>query len=350
MMGKWLAGLMMPIMLATLPASSNFQLNSYGFGAGGAANSSSTNYRANGLTGEVAGSATSTNYKAGTGENYLKQAQVPTVALANNASWYNKLLLTIGPGTNPSDAKFAVAISSDNFTTTQYVKNDFTVSNTLAFADYQTYAAWGSGSGVFVRGLIPSTVYTVKAKAFHGSFTESAYGPTATAATVEPQMTFDIDVAPTDISTSPPYKVAFGDLLAGSVIDATDKIWVSFDTNAESGGTIYASGQNAGLHSTTTTYTIASQTGDISTLAEGFGIQGQSATQASGGPFSLLSPYNGSGQNVGVTDAVIRSVFKAPAPVSAARGSLELKAKTKVSTASASDYTEVLTVIAAGSF
>jgi hypothetical protein len=298
----------------------------------------------------VAGKASSTNYVAGAGENYLKQANVPTLTLVNGARWYNKLLLTIGPENNPSDAMFAVAISSDNFVTTQYVKSDFTVGSSLVLADYQTYAAWGSGSGVFVRGLAPGTVYTVKAKAIRGSFTESGYGPTASAATVEPQMTFDIDVAPTDISTSPPYKVAFGDLLPGSVLDATDKIWVSFDTNAESGGTVYASGQNAGLHSTTSSYTIASQTGDISTFAEGFGIKGLSATQTSGGPFALLSPYNGVAQNVGITDALLREVFRAAAPVISARGSLGLKAKSKTATASASDYAEVLTLIAAGSF
>jgi hypothetical protein len=100
------------------------------------------------------------------------------VTLVNSSNWYNKLLLTIGPEANPSDAKFAVAISTDNFVTTQYVKSDFTVTSTLSFTDYQTYAAWGSGSGVMVRGLTRSTVYTVKAKAYRGHYTESGYGPT----------------------------------------------------------------------------------------------------------------------------------------------------------------------------
>jgi hypothetical protein len=350
MNGRWLAGFVLPMLLASLPASNNFQLNSYGFGTGGTANSSSSNYRINGIAGEAAGNSSSSNYNLGAGETYVKQAHVPTIALANNARWYNKLLVTIGTENNPSDTLYAIAISSDNFATTQYVKSDLTVGSALVLSDYHTYAALGSGSGAYIRGLTPGTVYTVKAKAIHGSFTETGWGPTASAATQYPQLTFDIDIAPTDTSTSPPYQVNMGDLLAGTVVSATDKIWVSFDTNAESGGTVYASGQYSGLHSAATTYTISTLTGDISAQPEGFGVQGSSATQSSGGPFALLSPYDGSGQNVGSVTSSLAEVFRATAPVISARGSVVLKAKSQANTASASDYTEILTLLAAGHY
>jgi hypothetical protein len=349
--GKHLAGWLVPWLLAGLPASSNFQLNSYGFGSGGTANSSSSNYRVNGLTGEVAGSAASSSYKVGAGENYVKQANVPTITISNDDNWYNKLKIVIGTQNNPSDALFAVSISTDNFVSdTRYVKSDLTIGSSLSFTDYQTYAAWGSGTGTMIRGLTRSTVYTVKAKAYRGKFTESGYGPTSSAATVDPQLAFDIDVAATDISTSPPYQIDFGSLPVSTVTDSPKRVWVSLDTNGESGGTVYLSGQNAGLTSAAATYTVSSSTADLSALAEGFGVQGASSTQTSGGPLALVAPYNGAAANVGVADAVIREIFSSTAPVTGGRGSFILKAKTKPLTPSSDDYTETLTAIASASF
>jgi hypothetical protein len=339
------------VMMAALPSSTGYKLDSYGFGSGGTAHSSSTNYGLNGLTGETAGTGSSTNYKIGAGENYEKQANVPLASLSNGGLWYNKLLLTIDPQSNPSDALFAVAISKDNFTTTQYVKSDFTVGNTLTFSDYLTYAAWGSGSGQLVRGLSPGSVYTVKAKAYHGKYTESGYGPASAAATTDvPQLTFDIDVSTTNQSTSPPYAVSFGSLPVSTVTDAPQKIWVSLDTNGESGGKVYLSGQNGGLVSSASNYTITSVTGDLASLLEGFGVQGSSATQTSGGPFTLVAPFDGAGANVGIENSTIQEVFNTDFPIVAGRGSLTLKAKTKPLTPASGDYSEILTMVASASF
>ena len=349
-LGQWLAGLLVPFMFAANPSSTNFELNSYGFGTGGTQDSSSTNYRANGTLGEVAGDSSSTNYNVGTGETRTKEANVPLVTITNDGGWYNKLRVVIGPENNPSDAKFAIAISTDNFATTQYVKSDFTVGATLTQADYLTYAGWGSTTGVIVRGLTNGAVYTVKARGYRGAFTESRYGPPTSAATADPQLIFDIDVSATDTSTTPPYQIDFGNLLPGSVQNASKRVWVSLDTNAESGAKIYLSGQNGGLRSSTTAHTITSATGDLGLLLEGFGAQGASATQVADGPLALSSPYDGTGQNTGITDAVIRDIFSTPSPVTGGRGSLILKAKTRTQTPAAADYTEILTALATGSF
>jgi hypothetical protein len=348
--GTWLSGWLTVVMLAAMPAGTSYELKSYGFGTGGTANSTSSNYAINGIAGDTAGNANSTNYGIKAGETQTKEANVPTVALANNANWYNKLLLTVDPQSNPSDAKFAVAISTDNFATTQYVKSDFTIGSTLTFSDYQTYAAWGSGSGQYIRGLLAGTVYSVKAKAYAGKFTEGPYGPIATAATVNPQLSFDIDVAATDTTTSPPYQISLGNLLPGSVIDSSQRVWVSLETNGESGAKVYVSGQNAGLRSTASAYTISALTGDLGAAQEGFGVQGVSATQSGGGPLSLVSPYDGSSQSVGVADALIRDIFTTAAPVTAGRGSFLLKAKSQAVTPASADYTEILTAIASASF
>lgn len=350
-MKRWLMMVMIPgLLMAALPTSGNYKLDSYGFGSGGTAGSDSSNYSVNGLAGEQAGSGASTNYKAGAGEAYLKQANVPTITFSNDDRWYNKLKLIIGPEANPSDTKFAVAISTDNFVTTQYVKSDLTVGATLTLTDYLTYAGWGSTTGSLVRGLLPNTVYTVKAKAYSGAFTESGYGPTATASTQDPQLTFDIDVAATDISTNPPYQIDFGTLPVSTVTDTPQLVWVSLDTNGESGGKVYVSAQNSGLKSLLGSYTISSLTGNLAAQPEGFGAQGLSATQVSAGPLALVSPYNGSGSNIGVTDALIREIFTSANPIVSGRGSFVLKAKTKPLTPASSDYTEILTVIAAGGF
>lgn len=339
------------VMLATLPSSATYQLNSYGFGSGGTANSTSSNYAINGLSGETAGQSASSDYKVGAGENFLKQANVPTATLTNDGYWYNKLHLTISSANNPSDATFAVAISTDNFATTQYVKSDFTVGSTLTSGDRLTYAGWGGSSGIIVRGLSDSSVYTVKVKAYRGKFTESPYGPTsAGTTTLDPQLSFDIDVSATDTSTSPPYEIDFGNLLVSTVTDSPQRVWVSLDTNGESGGTVYLSSLNTGLKSPTDNYTITSSTANLSSQAEGFGVQGVSATQTSGGPLTISSPYNGSGANVGIADATIRQIFAATAPIIAGRASFILKAKTKPLTPAAVDYSETLTAIASASF
>jgi hypothetical protein len=347
---NWLALLCSSLIIAGLPASSNFKLDSFGFGSGGTANSGSSNYRVNGTTGEQAGSTSSANYKLGAGEKFLKQAHVPIATISNGNDWYDRLKLVIDNQGNASDATFAVAISTDNFVTTQYVKSDFTIGSTLTTGDYLTYAAWGGAAGIMVRGLTPSTVYTVKAKAFHGAFTESDWGPTSSASTVDPYLIFDIDTAATDTETSPPYQVPFGDLVAGSVNTAPNRVWVDVTTNANSGAMVYDSGQNSGLRSTSAGYTIASLSGDLGAQAEGFGAQGLSATQSSGGPLSLTAPYNVSGTNIGIIPTRAYGVFQAPGPVYDGRGSLALMAKSKTLTPAAPDYAEIITMIAAGTY
>ena len=348
---RWLMPLFMLPILAALPASSTYQLNSYGFGTGGVGNSTSTNYAINGTAGEVAGSGGSTNYKVGAGEAYEKQSDVPLVTLSNTGATYNKLLLQLDPQNNPSDTLFSIAISTDNFATTKYVKNDFTITATQSFSNYLTYSGWGGSTGVVIRGLTPNTVYTAKATAYRGKFTESSYGPASVATTTAtPQLSFHIDVAATDTGSSPPYIVDFGTLPVSTVTSATNRVWVSLDTNAESGGNVYVSGQNTGLKSLLTSYTIVSQSADLATLPEGFGVQGASSTQSSGGPLSISSPYNVTGTNIGITDPTLRQIFTAPAPITAGRGSFYLMAKSKPLTPASSDYTEILTAVAAAVF
>jgi hypothetical protein len=334
-----------------LPASTTYELKDFGFGSGGGS-STSSNYGMTAITGEQSGGKlTSTTYDLGSGMVFTNQANVPSApSFTNPANYYNKLLVTLVAGENPSDAVYAIAISSDNFVTTQYVQSDSTVGSALGIEDYQTYAAWGGASGTLIIGLSANTTYKVKVKAMQGSKTETDYGPVATQSTVGPRISFDIDVSATDTETSAPFTTNLGNLSPGVVANSPQKVWVDFDTNAENGGRVYIKGSNNGLASTRASYTISAVSGNLAALQEGFGVQGVSATQSAGGPFTLVPAYNLTSDNVAVSDTTVREIFTASTPVASGRGSFQLKAKATAVTPAASDYQETLTVITSASF
>ncbi len=334
----------MGFFLFAFPASTNYQLEGYGFGSGGEENMTSTNYAGNAITGEVSDDQLSgTSYNLGAGLSFEIMANVPPApTFTNPNSYYNKLHLVLATGGNPTDTKFAIAISPDNFVTTNYVQSDNTVGAALGIEDYQTYTAWGGATGFDIIGLAPSTTYKVKIKAFQGKFSESGYGPTATAATVSSQLSFSL------LGTN---TINFGSLTVNTVNSSPTNIDVSFATNAASGGTVYVSGANAGLSSTTASHTIAAVSGDLASLPAGFGAQGVSVTQSAGGPLTLVAPYSTvAGHTVGVIDTTIRSMFDSVGPITGGSGSFVLKAKPSAVTPSAADYSETLTMIAAGRF
>lgn len=336
---------------AALPTSNSYQLHNYNYGPGGTS-SSSSNYLLNGTTGQTGNvESTSTNFKSRPGNSNTQQAYVPIApTFSNPSNYYNKLHFAINPGTNPSDTKFSIAISEDNFVTTRYIQNDNTVGVARGIEDYQSFAVWGGVAGQNVIGLQPATTYKIKVNAFQNRFTETEYGPVSTAATVAQSITFDIDVSAIDSETAPPYTTSFGSLLPATVKDANEKIWVDIDTNADAGAMIYVKSANAGLSSSYTGFTITSATTDLSSASIGYGVQGSTATQTSGGPLSISPPYNTAAQNVGFLDTALRQIFLAPAPITAGRGSFMLKAKSAATTPSGTDYQDILTIITAGSF
>lgn len=336
------------------PTSGSYELIQYGFGAGGTASSSSNNYSVNGVLGESdTGKSNGTLYNIGSGLNFTQQADVPPAPNIDNPSnFYNKLQLTINPGPNPNDSEFAISISSDAFVSdTKYIQSDHTISTQLNDDDWQTYTAWGGASGFEIIGLTPGTTYTVKVAARQGWYTQTGYGPTDSAATSDPSISFDIDVSSIDTETAPPYTLNFGSVSLGSVNTASNRIWMDIDTNAESGGYVYIYSANNGLLSAHTSHTISSVTGNLAALSEGFGIQNNSATQTSGGPLTALSPYDGAADNVGIVNSTIRELYSTGTnPIVGGRASVTLKMKPSANTPASSDYSDTLTLIAAGTF
>lgn len=337
--------------LLALPSSTNYQMNDFGFGGGGSGISDSSNYSAIGIVGEqgTTDKNIGSTYNLGPGLLFTQQSNVsgaPT--FTNPSSYYNKLRFTLDTGSNPTDTLYAIAISTDNFVTTNYIQADNTIG---ASPVYQTYSTWGGASGALVIGLTPNTTYKIKSRAVQTKYTETEFSAEASAATVGASLTYDIDVSPTDSSTSPPYTVSFGTLAVGSVTTATDRIWVSIDTNAESGAAVFVYDSAGGLTSANAGATITSATADLSAVGSGYGLQVASVTQTSGGPLAAISPYNGAAQNVGAISTTSQQIFSTTSlPITAGRGSVYLKAKAATTTPAASDYSDTITMVASGHF
>jgi len=219
------------------PASTNFELKSYSFGAGGD-NLSSTNFKLNATAGELGlGRLSSTNFKLGAGLTYLLNANVPPApTVTNPGTNYDRLLIVINTGNNPSDASFAIQMStiSDFSSNVSYVKSDNTLGPTLTVTDFQTYTNWGGGSGEYVTGLPAGTTYYVRAKARQGTlnFTESEWGPATTGITTSsPTLTFSAS------NTS----VTFNNLnSANSYTDNSQSTVLTTSTNAYNGYVVNA--------------------------------------------------------------------------------------------------------------
>lgn len=336
-------------LFAAVPSSSNYNLKAFEFGTGGGDNLTSTSYSINGISGEQsAGKLSSTNYIIGSGETPTQNTNItapPTFTNPNN--YYNRLNIIIDTANNPSDTLYLIAISSDNFATTNYVQTDNSIGPSLSITNYQNYSSWGGATGFLVLGLKPSTTYQVKVKALQGDFTESAYSQPSSAATVATSLSFSVS---TSISPTPPFSVNFSSLPANTVVDATAAAQIAFSTNAVNGGTIYLKSSNSGLVSSLAGTTISSASADLSVATSGYGAIVAAASQSGGGPFTATSPYNGGANNVGALSSSLTAILTTASAISSGNGTVQFKAKTNATTPSSTDYTDILNFIAAAVF
>jgi hypothetical protein len=351
----WKLLLFSPLLFAVLPSTTNYQLNSYGFGSGGTANSSTANYSLEGISGELSGqTGTTANYSLKPGYIETQQADVPKVTLTNPSSYNDKLKFVIDEQGNPSDALYALQVKVNDVTcdfttgTIRYVKNDDTLGTTLTVADYQTYAVWGGAGGANMIGLASNTTYCIRAKATQGQFTESGYGPSTSAATATQQISFCLYTgASCGLGSN---TVAFGAVNVNTVTNSPNNIGTDFATNADNGGSVYIYSINGGLKSTSTGYTITSATANLAVVSEGFGAQILSVSQSTGGPLTKVSPFNGSSNNVGALTTTVATLLDSATPLTGGTASTQLQVRPSYASVAKSDYSETLTVIAAGNF
>jgi len=121
---------------------------------------------------------------------------------------------------NPEDAEYAIAVSDDNWVTTNYIQASNALGNTMV---WQTYADWGSGIGETVTGLKQETEYKMEVKARHGDFTETGWSSETSATTSPLAFSFSIDKTWIDLGTLLPNQVSSGSHL------------LTVSTNGESG-------------------------------------------------------------------------------------------------------------------
>jgi len=348
MIGNVLGGIALVMSLfAASPTSTNYVLPSYDIGSGGTDSSTSTSYKLNGTAGtQTAIQQTSSSYNLGSGENPTQDANVPPApTLTNPSSYYDRLLLVVNDGGNPSDTKYLIAISSDNFTTTNYVQTDNSIGGTYTFTTYRTYASYGSGSGFLILGLSPNTTYKVKVRAIRGNFTESAYSPTTSGvATVGQSLSFGLT---TTLSGTPPFTANFSGLTPGSVFAADADVNVALTTNALNGGAVYIKSSNGALVSSSQSYSISSASTDLALAAQGYGAQIISASQVSGGPLTAQSPFSGASDNVGVLTSALQQLLATSGPITTGTSAIRLKAKAGNTAPAATDFADQLTIVAA---
>ena len=209
----------------------------------GGQSSSSTNYSSlDAIGAEGDSGSSSTNYNGFWGFLFGVFPGVPAAPTLTNTggTLYNSLDFVVNTGGNSTDTNFAVAISTDNFTTTNYIQANDTIG---ANAVWQTFTVWGSGAGQRITGLASNTTYYLKVKARFGANSESGFSTVVSTATVAPQITFSIaGVAlntvvagvTTTIGTTA-NNISFATLPVGSSVIAAQTLTVS--TNATGGYT-----------------------------------------------------------------------------------------------------------------
>ncbi len=232
-----------PIAHAETLSGSNYQIENPSIDSGGGSASSSNYASRDGIADSNDSSSASTNFSVFPGFFQHAYPGVPATPTLTNTggTLYNSLDYVISTGDGQqTDTNYAIAISSDDFATTNFIQADNTVGSS---AVWQTYTAWGSGSGGRVTGLAASTTYKIKVKARYGTNTETAYSATATAATVGANLSITFsgvtsgtvfDGETTTVSTSA-NSIAYSQLGVNIPAIAAHKITVT--TNATAGYT-----------------------------------------------------------------------------------------------------------------
>jgi len=288
----------------------------------------------------------SANYKLEVGTGYTFETNTPSISyfsatdgtmenICGHGGCYDRVRFEINAEGNPNDTLYLIEISDDSWTTVQYVDG---------------------------------TTYKIRARALNGDFSESEAGPDLTASTTVPQIYLDLNIAgDTWSSTSAPYSIDLGIVAKTSVTTSSDYIWIDLGTNALSGATLSVRDQYNGLYSSQTGKTIDSQSEDLGSEDEGYGLKINITKRlpASGQPGYLTesTTYNTSGADevgaISTSPAVILCSIEETegncsggtgSPVHEGRSAIWIKARASYTTSSATDYTDTITFSATGTF
>ncbi len=243
------------------PQSTTYELKEFGFGSGGTENIDSTSYSLFGTAGEMdVASVESNTYRGLGGLIFTMQAFTPPAPTVSNTNQnYDRLLVTIQTGGNPTDAEYALSITDG--TTTWYIQNDYTIGTVLGTEDWLLYSGgqtvgWGGGSGFYVTGLSQNTAYSIRVKARQGNYTETGWSVETTQSTSVPSLSFGVDAS----------AISFSALNSGnSYTDASKLTTLTTSTNAYNGYIVYGRETQALTHTGNGALTIPDYAGTNTT-------------------------------------------------------------------------------------
>ncbi len=212
---------------------------------------------------------------------------------------------------------------------------------------------------------INTAAVTVKSSATNnntGTVTTQASGPTTvdssgftTASISDDQITVTASVASTFSFAISANTDALGALVTGSVSSSPTPRTATVNTNAKNGWQVWAKDSNTGLNSATSGTTIASTTpGTNSTLAagtEGYNTGVTSSQTGGTGTITVAAPFVGglTGKGGGL-NTTLATLATSNGTANNAVLTLTNNAAISATTAAASDYTDIITVVAAGLF
>jgi len=151
---------------------------------------------------------------------------------------------------------------------------------------------------------------------------------------------------------------AFGTLTTSAVSTSTPDVTITMSCNYASGCTLKVqddgNATNPGLYSTTVAYLIGSADAayaDTATLAagtEGYGIQGSTNANGSGGTLTIATRYNQTGNAVGGFEITDQSISSSTEPIANRETVVKHKAAISGLTKAATDYSDILTYSCTG--
>jgi len=171
-------------------------------------------------------------------------------------------------------------------------------------------------------------------------------------------VTVSATVSETVSCTASTSTTAFGTLTTSAVSTSTPDVTITMSCNYASGCTLKVqddgNATNPGLYSTTVAYLIGSADAayaDTATLAagtEGYGIQGSTNANGSGGTLTIATRYNQTGNAVGGFEITDQSISSSTEPIANRETVVKHKAAISGLTKAATNYSDILTYSCTG--
>ncbi len=272
-----------------------------------------------------------------------------------------------GTGTVAASQTVANTFNSTNCTTITGASADLPGSPTAAGT-----AATGTIAVTDATALVASTsyCYVLSGSAITANPTATGQSSVAVTAGSDSATSVEIDIITNDqvvvSATVPPTFTmaisgttdAFTSNLSTGATATTTGVTVTMNTNAKNGWYLFGSDSNTGLKSTTQNYTIASKTpgtnGSLVNNTEGYlsGLPAAGITQGGGlGVTSATAAYASSGAGNGSgLDSNERQMASSTGTASGAIVTVKEYATIGATTPAATDYSDTITLVGAGSF